>query len=925
MKKFFTFLIMAFVALGMSAQSLINVSDASIADWDKLPSQYVTSMTCATNAPYTGLKSAKVYADQTYLNVLIEVDSSVIANNNLLPLSIFINTDNSSSTGGNSFGLWENAYGDILIEGYLKIDGSLMNYNPSVFTYAGEVGADEWNFNQLITNYDDYPDFTPINAVDLGHSQKVGDFFEIQIDRSLINVTWDDEQFTLGIILCNEGWDETGILPNTDMVGGSNVPVPLSVVNINSVSGIRTATINNITYSLAYPDASVIAGDSPYSGNVIVPSTITLNDSVYTVTQIGTKAFENCSSLQSVTLPSSITSIGLKAFYNCYNLTTIICKAITPPSCGNNCFYNVPSSVMVYVPNQSVKAYQDASGWRQFSNYNSDVCGDNLRWAYTDGILTITGSGDMYDYYDYNSSYNSKYKAPWSIYADSITQVVMGNNVTSIGDYAFYKCKNLPTISIGKNVTKIGDDAFCFCSSLVSIVIPVGVDSIGNYAFSDCEGLKSLEVKNSNARCGHGILMYCKNIETIIGPADILNYPNAYIPDLEYQPHTATSITITGGELDETGCVSITNNYKHLKTLDVSATSNTTLSDEAFKDCYNLESIKLPSQIQYIPYMALAGCVNLKSVVIPASVVDIDQRAFEDCRSLSSVTFAGTSIQRIGSWAFYNAHQLTSLTLPQGVEEIGDGAFYGCTYLKNLQAPSSVRKMGDNCFALCNKLEAITITAAAPPTIEARTFYDVERAIPVYVPMNSLTAYKTADIWKDFTNIRTLAAQETVLEDTAVVVEPDINQVVITWPKSDEAATYNLVLYKNSEQVCTITFNSNGQLLTIAYAAPTRGVSQNVTYATDMITGYQFAITGLEAGVDYTYVITIADDQGQTIPSYCYSDQFRTKNSVVTSVLSIQSANQLNGKFIRNGQLYILRDGKTYNAQGGEVIERCAN
>jgi hemin uptake protein HemP len=191
------------------------------------------------------------------------------------------------------------------------------------------------------------------------------------------------------------------------------------------------------------------------------------------------------------------------------------------------------------------------------------------------------------------------------------------------------------------------------------------------------------------------------------------------------------------------------------------------LPDEAFKGCYNLRSLVLPAGLEQINYMAVADCKNLQSIDIPASVEEIDQSAFENCRSLKTVTFGGvlpssapgrrnalaasnSQLQRIGNWAFYNAHELQHLEIPEGVTEIGDGAFYGCTYLEDLTLPSSIQSIGDNCFALCAKMGKITVNSVTPPTIATKTFYDVKRQIPVYVPDECVTAYENDDLWGEF-------------------------------------------------------------------------------------------------------------------------------------------------------------------------------
>lgn len=118
---------------------------------------------------------------------------------------------------------------------------------------------------------------------------------------------------------------------------------------------------------------------------------------------------------------------------------------------------------------------------------------------------------------------------------------------------------------------------------------------------------------------------------------------------------------------------------------------------------------------------------------------------------LSSVEFANNgALTHIGNWAFYNCHELTELAIPEGVTEIGHAAFYGCTYLTELTLPSSVQKIAENGFALCSKLKAMHIKAAVPPTIQAKTFFDVNRQIPVYIPTASTEAYENDPFWREF-------------------------------------------------------------------------------------------------------------------------------------------------------------------------------
>ena len=537
---------------------------------------------------------------------------------------------------------------------------------------------------------------------------------------------------------------------------------------------------------------------------------------------------------------------------------------------------------------------------------SSGTCGDNLTWDLTDGVLTISGSGDMYDYYYYESD------IPWSFNRSSITDVSIGDGVTSIGACAFANCDNLTSIvisssvikigwyaflncnhlsavhitniaawcaikgrsslsnnplyyahnlylngtlvtdlvlpnsvtsiesgafsgctgltsiTIPNSVTSIGDEAFQNCSSLISVTIPNSVTSIGYSAFSGCFGLTSVTIPNSVTSVGEGAFRDCSSLSKIEYPSSVtqLGFATLYgctglvsikiaanipavVEDTKYEgiigtyysnkdddgysytfpnlvevevpawfldirevfwprcPKNLQKVVVNNGELTDNVLNVIRRSKKALSVLDVSNTENTTLPDEAFMECYNLQTLLLPSNLSRISYMAVAECVNLQSIDIPASVEEIDQRAFENCRSLQTITFGGkqpaaisgkffapaaetSRLKRIGNWAFYNAHELQHLEIPESVEEIGDAAFYGCTYLEDLSLPASVQSIGDNCFALCSKLTKIVVNSTTPPTIQAKTFYDVKRQIPVYVPDDCVEAYKANQYWGEF-------------------------------------------------------------------------------------------------------------------------------------------------------------------------------
>ncbi|MGN0235425.1 MAG: leucine-rich repeat domain-containing protein, partial [Paludibacteraceae bacterium] len=113
----------------------------------------------------------------------------------------------------------------------------------------------------------------------------------------------------------------------------------------------------------------------------------------------------------------------------------------------------------------------------------------------------------------------------------------------------------------------------------------------------------------------------------------------------------------------------------------------------------------------------------------------------------------GNEVQEIGAWAFYNCHNLSQITIPEGVEEIGTAAFFDCVYLTELTIPSTMKKIADNGFAACRKLNTMYVNALVPPTIEAKTFEEVDRATPVFVPRGTLELYQADQYWSEFFNM----------------------------------------------------------------------------------------------------------------------------------------------------------------------------
>ena len=517
-----------------------------------------------------------------------------------------------------------------------------------------------------------------------------------------------------------------------------------------------------------------------------IPATIEYRGQTYDVVGISEGAFAN-SPITSVTIPNSIKTIGYGAFENCKNLTTTFhtgdlaswCEidfegwASNPMQYTHNLYLNIPGTTFaeevkgdIVIPNTvdtiHSHAFMGATSFTSVTIPNSVTSIGDGAFESCCSLTSITIPNSV-------TSIGSDAFAGCS----SLTSITIPNSVTSIGSYAFYGCSSLTSISIPNSVMSIGYVTFGECSSLTSITIPNSVTSIGDNAFSNCSSLEYLSIPNSvkfseeyvydeddytwtEYYDGFSCIVGCYNLKTLIVPADFFGvdledyYEGDYMEWFAYLPRQLESLTINGGNMTHPfGWDFMIQNRKSLKNIDFGATES--IAEEAFNNFYNLESLVLPSHLETVPYMAMAECVKLKSISIPATVVEIEDRAFENCRMLSSVAFAENgALTRIGNWAFYNNHELTNLVIPEGVTEVGHAAFYGCTYLKEMTLPSTVQEIADNGFALCAKLQRMNVDALIPPTVATRTFEEVNRSIPVYVPDEVVPAYQAAPVWQEF-------------------------------------------------------------------------------------------------------------------------------------------------------------------------------
>ena len=458
------------------------------------------------------------------------------------------------------------------------------------------------------------------------------------------------------------------------------------------------------------------------------------------VTSISEYAFYACKGLTSVTIPASVTSIGQSAFALCIGLASV---TVFSASCtlGTQAFENCASGLQIKVFSDLVGIYKGKENWSTYTDKITAIggnCGATATWSLSStGVLTISGSGAMTDLV-------SEDYQPWKDYRTSITSVVIGSGVTSIGYHAFEGCTgltsvtfdgtpsletigirafdgniNLTSIEIPASVTSIGQSAFSSCSGLASITFASGskLKTIGESVFYNCNNtnLKSIEIPTSVTTIGNWAFMYCRYLTsvTVYSTSCTLgtqafdgctNLANIYVfSDLveTYKGMTnwsdysgiITAMTNPHGKCGASGHESdvrwVLNNgtLTIMKVGSTGAMANYGGDNQPWKDYRS----------------------NIKSVVIVNGVTTIGDGAFMACSNLATVTFDGNSQPVIFNQYAFCGCGFTSVTIPSNVTSIGDFTFSGCPNLTEVNIGKGVTSIEHHAFNSCPKLTTITV------------------------------------------------------------------------------------------------------------------------------------------------------------------------------------------------------------------------
>ncbi len=334
--------------------------------------------------------------------------------------------------------------------------------------------------------------------------------------------------------------------------------------------------------------------------------------------------------------------------------------------------------------------------------------------------------------------------------------ITFDGEVTKIGDNAFYECQSLTSITIPDSVTEIETNPFLLCfnltefkgkfaskdgkcliedqgdggfvvlrafagAGLTEYSIPDGVTALDNCVFKGW-GFTSITIPDSVTSMGIEVFYCCNNLRSITIPDSV----EGILMNTFWGCSNLRNVTIGNGV--------------------------TSIGRYAFCRCENLTDISLGSHVETIEQGAFSMCSSLESITIPDSVTEIGSHTFEYCGNLSEFKgkFAadnGRCLIIDGVLNSFAPAGITTYNIPNGVTEIGDYAFEFCSGLTSITIPDSVTEIGDDAFGYCENLASVFCKRITPPaiTISINSFVG-----KIYVPAESVDAYKTADGWKDY-------------------------------------------------------------------------------------------------------------------------------------------------------------------------------
>ena len=735
----------------------------------------------------------------------------------------------------------------------------------------------------------------------------------------------------------------------------------LSVIGTSAYA--QNVVIDGLNYSLDSEKRTAelaVQNKVDVVGDIVISSSVTWEGVVYTVESTADNAFAECKQMTSIVLPNTLRKLGKSTFLNCSALTSCIIPDNTIDTIPYQTLYgtaltefHIPEGVVylekesfenmtklerVYLPNSvqevSSTAFESGSSNplkeplynnrlfvrmpREYSGKYTIPSGIEVICAYAflgckkitsltipEGVKRIEFNGLKFGYgkitrIDLPASV--EYVHPEGIIGSAI------NTITVAEGNKRYKTWNNILFTINMDTAVYCPPAMDY----VYFILPESVKHIGNYAFSDANTdvtLTNVKTIGKYAFWGCNLAYYADNQHFIL-PESVEK-----IDDYAFlNSSTMWEVTIPSSVREIGKHV-----FEYTQNLKKANIYNDCIGSGQFHECKKLETIELGENIKQIATNAFFQCYSLWYIRMP--------KANDWFRTIDGVLYTADTTELV---LYPRKHDGDEIVLPQQIESLRTASLSGVN-IRKLVLSTQVQSLSNELFGPSSMYGAKEVvphidTIVAPmmsvPQTNDSTFGRLARTNTVLlVPNDSLAdIYRSLNVWKDFIIKADGSIVKNQGEQQTVQTEPDEQSVFFTWPSVEGAASYTLIIWANeerTEKVCTLVFNSMGQLIEINFSKNAPSTRRNAAY--EAMSTLSFRVTGLNGNTDYWFTIT-ASDNWETI-LYSYAGSFRTLGKQMPTDLrsTMDTPSDATRKYISNGQLIIIHPQGTYNAQGLQI------
>ena len=448
---------------------------------------------------------------------------------------------------------------------------------------------------------------------------------------------------------------------------------------------------------------------------------------------IGGYCFQRCKSLKSIELPDGVEILSISAFHGCSSLTSVSLPS-TLKKIGSFCFQGC----------KSLKSIELPDGVEILSSYAFSYC-PSLTSVSLPSTLKKMGS---HCFYGCSSLTNivipeGVSEIPQQCFEEctSLVNVELPKTASKIGVQCFYGCSSLTNIVIPEGVSEVSRSCFCECPSLVSVVLPSSLREIGSDCFKGCNSLTNVTIKEGILKLSENCFNHCSSLVSIMLPSSLKEIGNGCFSCCS----SLVSVSLPGsvkeigaGCFD--GCTNLTD-VTLAKGIEI-------IGDYAFAYCSALTNMRLPSTIQKLGKACFYLCEKWQNeIIIPEGVNELPEECFYECDALKKITLPST-LKTMGARSLYFCRSLTEILLPESVREIGKTCFANCWSLTNIVIPEGVKKLPEHCFWYCDRIEAFTLPSTMQEIEDSCFFKCVPKKIYLKakeVPVNFSSSFDYED------------------------------------------------------------------------------------------------------------------------------------------------------------------------------------